>query len=51
MRQIENLRKLAFGHANAHNHFNLDHHLTEHQTGKTARSAPRLRLKSFVKWA
>jgi putative transposase len=38
-RQMKSLQKFASVHANVHNHFNLDRHLTDRQTYKTARSA------------
>lgn len=38
-RQMKSLKKFASVHANVHNHFNLDRHLTDRQTYKTARSA------------
>lgn len=38
-RQTKGLQKFAPVHANVHNHFNLDRHLTGRQTFKTARSA------------
>ncbi len=38
-RQMKSLQKFASVHANLHDHFNLDHHLTDRQTYKTARSA------------
>lgn len=37
--QMKILQKFASVHANVHNHFNLDHQLTDRQTYKTARSA------------
>jgi putative transposase len=37
--RMKPLQKFASVHANAHNHFNLDRHLTDRQTYKTARSA------------
>jgi putative transposase len=33
------LQKFASVHANVHNHFNLDRHLTDRKIFKTARSA------------
>jgi putative transposase len=38
-RQMRSLQKFAFIHANVNNHFNVDRHLTDRQTYKTARSA------------
>jgi putative transposase len=38
-RQMKTLQKFASVHANVHNHFNLDRHLTDRQTYKTASSA------------
>ena len=38
-RQTKSLQKFASVHANIHNHFNLDRHLTDRQTYKTRRSA------------
>lgn len=38
-RQTKSLQKFASVHANVHNHFNLDRHLSDRQTYKTARSA------------
>ena len=38
-RQMKTLQKFASVHANVHNHFNLDRHLTDRQTYKIARSA------------
>jgi putative transposase len=38
-RQMKSLQKFASVHANVHNHFILDRHLTDRQTYKTARSA------------
>ena len=38
-RQMKGLQKFASVHAKVHNHFNLDRHLTDLQTYKTARSA------------
>jgi putative transposase len=38
-RQMKTLQKFASVHANVHNHFNLDRHLTDRQTYKTRRSA------------
>jgi putative transposase len=38
-RQMKTLQKFASVHANVHNHFNLDSHLTDRQTYKIARSA------------
>ena len=38
-RQMKSLQKFASVHANVHNYFNLDRHLTDRQTYKTARSA------------
>lgn len=38
-RQMKRLQKVAAIHANFHNHFNLERHLTDRQTYKTARSA------------
>ena len=38
-RQMKSLQKFASVHANVHNHFNLQRHLTDRQTYKTARSA------------
>jgi putative transposase len=38
-RQMKSLQKYASVHANVHNHFNLDRHLTDRLTFKTARSA------------
>lgn len=38
-RQMKCLQKFASVHANVHNHFNLDRHLTDRQTYKEARSA------------
>jgi len=43
-RQLKSLQKFASVHANVHNHFNLDRHLTDRQTYKTARSA------ALVEW-
>jgi putative transposase len=37
--QMKSIQKFASVHANVHNHFNLDHHLTDRQTYKAARSA------------
>ena len=37
--RMKPLQKFASVHANAHNHFNLDRHLTDRQIYKTARSA------------
>ena len=36
---MKSLQKFASIHANVHNHFNLDRHLADRQTYKTARSA------------
>jgi putative transposase len=41
---MKSLQKFASVHANVHNHFNLDRHLTDRQTDKTARSA------ALAKW-
>jgi putative transposase len=38
-RQMKSLQKFASVHANVHNHFNSERHLTDRQTYKTARSA------------
>lgn len=38
-RQMKSLQKFASVHANVHNHFNLDRHLADRKTYKTARSA------------
>lgn len=38
-RQMRSLQTFASVHANVHNHFNLDRHLTDRQTYKTRRSA------------
>jgi putative transposase len=38
-RQMKTLQKFASVHANIHNHFNLDRHLTDRQTYKGRRSA------------
>jgi len=38
-RQMKSLQKFASVHANVHNHFNLQRHLIDRQTYKTARSA------------
>jgi len=38
-RQMKSLQKFASVHANVHNHFNQDRHLTDRQTYKTRRSA------------
>jgi putative transposase len=38
-RQMKTLQKFASVHPNVHNHFNLDRHLIDRQTYKTARSA------------
>jgi putative transposase len=38
-RQMKSLQKFASVHANVHNHFNLDRHLNDRQTYKTASSA------------
>lgn len=38
-RQMKSLQKFASVHANVHNHFNLERHLIDRQTYKTARSA------------
>ena len=38
-RHMKSLQKFASVHANVHNHSNLDRHLTDRQTYKTARSA------------
>jgi putative transposase len=38
-RQMKSLQKFASVHANVHNHFNLERHLTDRETYKTRRSA------------
>jgi putative transposase len=38
-RQMEALQKFASVHANVHNHFSLERHLTDRQTYKERRSA------------
>ncbi|MEE1876819.1 IS6 family transposase [Altererythrobacter litoralis] len=38
-RQMKSLQKFASVHANVHNHFNQDRHLTDRQTYKASRSA------------
>jgi len=38
-RQMKSLQNFASVHANVHNHFNLDRHLTDRQTYNTDRSA------------
>ena len=38
-RKMKSLQKFASVHANVHDHFNLDRHLTNRQTYKAARSA------------
>ena len=38
-RQMRSLQKFASGHANVHNHFNLERHLVDRETCKTRRSA------------
>ena len=38
-RQMKSLQKFASVHANVHNHFNLDRHLTDRKTYKANRSA------------
>ena len=38
-RQMKSLQKFASVHANVHNHFNSERHLTDRQSYKTARSA------------
>lgn len=43
-RQMKSLQKFASVHANVHNHFNLDRHLTDRQTYKAAR------LAALVEW-
>jgi putative transposase len=36
---MKSLQKFASVHANVHNHFNLEHHLTDGETYKTRPSA------------
>jgi len=43
-RRMKSLQKFAFVHANVHNHFNSERHLTDRQTYKAARSA------ALVEW-
>ncbi|GAA5048042.1 IS6 family transposase [Erythrobacter westpacificensis] len=43
-RRMKSLQKFATVHANVHNHFNLDRHLTDRQTYKANRSA------ALAKW-
>lgn len=38
-RRMKSLQKFASVHANVHNHFSSDRHLTDRQTNKTTRSA------------
>ena len=38
-RQMRSLQKFASGHANVHNHFNLERQLVDRETCKTRRSA------------
>lgn len=38
-RRMKSLQKFASVHANVHNHFNLDRHLTDRQTYRTGCSA------------
>lgn len=47
-RQMKSLQKFTSVHANVHNHFNLDRHLTGRQTYKTARSAALAEWQSLM---
>ncbi len=47
-RQMKSLQKFASVHANVRNHFNLDRHLTDRQTCKTARSAALAEWQNLV---
>ncbi len=38
-RRMKTLQKFASGHANVHNHFNLERHSVDRQTYKNRRSA------------
>ena len=47
-RQMKTLQKFASVHANVHNHFNLERHLTDRKTYKTRRSAARAEWQSLM---
>lgn len=47
-RQMKSLPKFASVHANVHNHFNADRHLTDRQNDKTARSAALAEWQALV---
>lgn len=45
---MKSLQKFASVHADVHNHFNVDRHLTGRQTYKTARSAALPEWQNFM---
>lgn len=47
-RQMKSLQKFASVHANVHNHFNSDRHLTDRQTYKANRSAALAEWQSLI---
>jgi len=47
-RQMKSLQKFASVHANVHNHFNSERHLTNRQSYKTARSAALAEWQSLM---
>ncbi len=47
-RQMTTLQKFASVHANIHNHFNLERHLTDRQTCRERRSAALAEWQVFV---